>query len=307
MKYQKWLNTWLDVYVKPTVKIRTYEKYEQIARTRIANELGDLEVDDLTLQVLQTYVINLGLKFSPNSINGTITVLQKSLKMAEMLGFTKKSYANSIKRPKVEEKRVDAFSFVEQKRIEQYILSKKSKKLYGVIISLYTGLRIGELLALEWSDIDFTKKVISVTKSCHYGKDLNGKPKRIVEMPKTVSSVRLIPISQGLLAFFKELKKDNPKYVLCDKGKPILTRSYQNTFTIMLNKLNIEHKGFHSLRHTFATRAIESGMDVKTLSELLGHKNANITLNRYAHSLIEHKKNVINKFVRYCGLKSLEG
>ncbi len=90
---------------------------------------------------------------------------------------------------------------------------------------------------------------------------------------------------------------------MSNKGKPISTRSYQNSFSIILEKLHIPHKGFHSLRHTFATRALESGMDAKTLSEILGHKNPTVTLHRYCHSLIEHKMAMMNKLGKFCGLQ----
>ena len=90
-------------------------------------------------------------------------------------------------------------------------------------------------------------------------------------------------------------QKSKSKYVIEENGKMVTIRSYQRSFALLLKKLNIEHRGFHSLRHTFATRALESGMDVKTLSEILGHKNATITLNRYAHSLMEHKQEMMNR------------
>ncbi len=94
----------------------------------------------------------------------------------------------------------------------------------------------------------------------------------------------------------KEMKKKSKcEFVISDGEKPVFIRSYQRTFELLLKKLGLPHKGFHSLRHTFATRALECGMDVKSLSEILGHKNATITLNRYAHSLWEHKAEMMNK------------
>ena len=117
-----------------------------------------------------------------------------------------------------------------------------------------------------------------------------------MDTPKTETSRRYIPLSKPLLAILKDLKKESKgNYVVSDKGDPVFVRSYQRTFELLLKRLNIPHKGFHALRHTFATRALECGMDVKTLSEILGHKNATITLNRYAHSLWEHKAEMMNK------------
>lgn len=125
----------------------------------------------------------------------------------------------------------------------------------------------------------------------------------MTDTPKTAHSVRLIPLPRELLRQLNALPKDGDcPYVISNRGKPVSTRSYQRTFAALLKKLNIPHRGFHSLRHTFATRAAESGMDVKTLSELLGHKNPAVTLRRYVHSLLGHKAEMMNRLSAFCGL-----
>ena len=204
--------------------------------------------------------------------------------------------ANKIKYPKTNEKHVECFSLQEQKIIEQYVLNSKKDKLLGIIICLYTGLRIGELLALEWNDIDFKLNIISINKSCYDSKNSKGEYERIITTPKTTSSIRIIPIPKQLIIILHKIKNSSHSINIISNGSKIVSiRSYQKSFELILKKLNISHKGFHSLRHTFATRALECGMDVKTLSEILGHKSPTITLNRYAHSLIEHKKAMMNK------------
>ncbi len=307
MKYEDWLCTWLPLYVQPTVKIRTYEKYGQVIKARIIPRLGAYDLEALTAEVLQRFVIELCEEFAPNSVNGTITVLRKSLKAAVVLGAVENCYVDTISRPKAQEKRVECFTQMEQQKIEQYVLNAKKQKMFGVFLCLYTGLRIGELLALEWTDIDFQKGLLHINKSCHYGKDRKGTYTRIVETPKTANSQRIIPLAKPLLPYLKELKKEKGKYVVGEKGKAVPTRSYQKSFSTVLQKLQIPHKGFHSLRHTFATRALESGMDVKTLSELLGHKNPTVTLQRYCHSLIKHKIEMMNKLSKFCGLQVQTG
>lgn len=298
MEYKEWLNGWLDIYVKPTVKIRTYEKYSQIVKNRIIEKLGDYELEKLNAMVLQNYVAELTKTYSANSVNGTITVIQKSLNTAFILGLSKEFNADKIIRPKIVEKQLECFTLQEQKKIENYCFNSKKEKMIGIVLALYTGLRIGELLALTCGDIDTNRWLITVSKSCHHKKG-----QIIIDTPKTEHSYRLIPIPKGLRDCIKELKKKSIcQYVVSNNGTLVATRSYQNTFSIVLDKLKIKHKGFHALRHTFATRAIECGIDVKTLSEILGHKNATITLNRYVHSLLEHKKDMMNKLSRFCQL-----
>lgn len=303
MKYKDWLSEWLEHYVKPTAKIRTYERYRELT-VHIVRKIGEFEINDLTPIYLQKFVTDLlqngnlktGKELSPNTVNAIISVMQNSLKTAFTIGLTDTYSADKIKRPNLTEKAIGCFSLSEQKSIETAILNGKKPKLIGVILCLYTGLRIGELLALEWGDIDFVKGVISVSKSCHYGHNKNGDYERVIDTPKTSHSARIIPIPKQLVPLLKKHRKAcASEYVISDNGKAVAVRSYQRSFELLQKKLNISRRGFHALRHTFATRAIECGMDVKTLSEILGHKNPTITLNRYAHSLLEHKTEMMNR------------
>ena len=165
MTYKSWLNIWLENYIKLSSKERTYIRYGQLIRTHIAPKIGEIDVNDLTPIVLQSFVTELlnsgnlrtGKKLSPNFVNTVISVIQNSLKTANLVGVAAEYSANKIKRPKTKEKQVECFSCQEQKIIENYALNSGKDKLFGIILCLYTGLRIGELLALTWSDIDFTK------------------------------------------------------------------------------------------------------------------------------------------------------
>lgn len=305
MQYKVWLNEWLECYVKPSSKQKTYVRYSEVVSGHLVKALGDYEMTDLTPLILQRYVTELlqsgnlktGKGLSANSVNGIITVIQNSLKEAYAIGQIPEYTANKIKRPKAREKQVTCFTPAEQKQMEQSILNGKKPKMFGVILCLYTGLRIGELLALEWTDIDFQKGTLTVSKTCHDGKDENGVFARITDTPKTETSQRVIPLPKQLIPYLRNLKKDSDSnYVISTRTEKLISvRAYQCSFELFIKKLGIPHKGFHSLRHTFATRALECGMDVKTLSEILGHKNANITLNRYVHSLMEHKRDMMNR------------
>ncbi len=299
MKYIDWLIQWLENYIRPSVKVRTYERYKLIVEQHIKDKIGGVELSDLSPLVLQSFITELlqsgnkktGKGLSANSVNAVISVMQGSLKTAHMLGLTKEYMADKLKRPKLTEKPVECFTLAEQKQIEHAIRNGKKDKLYGILLCLFSGLRIGELIALQWSDIDFVKGVLTVSKSCH-----DGKAGLIIDEPKTATSRRMIPLPKQLLPILRSVKKrSDSSSVVSANGSTISVRSYQRSFELLLKKLKIPHKGFHSLRHTFATRAIECGMDVKTLSEILGHKNPTITLNRYAHSLMEHKADMMNR------------
>lgn len=303
MKYKEWLTIWLENYVKPTVKHRTYMRYESIVSNHIIQRFGDYEINELSLLVIQTGIteminagnIKTGGALSANTGNSIITIIQKSIRTAYENNLTTVYMADKIKRPKTNEKRIECFTMAEQKKIEKAVLEDKRPKMFGIILCLYTGLRIGELLALKWSDIDLKNGVVTVCKTC-YDDNTNGHLCRMIDTPKTKTSYRLIPIPKQLIPILKEIKnKNGSEWVVGDKEKTIFIRSYQSSFALLLKKLNIPHHGFHSLRHTFATRALESGMDVKTLSDLLGHKNSTVTLNRYAHSLLSHKHEMMNK------------
>ena len=299
MNYSKWLNIWLENYVKPSMKERTYIRYEQLIRTHIAPKTGKTDLNDLTPVALQSFVAELlksgnvktGKGLSANTVNAVISVMQNSLHTAHLLGYANNFTANAIKRPRLKERKIECFAVWEQKEIEAAVFENKKPKLFGVVLCMYTGLRIGELIALQWEDIDLEKGLLTVSRSCH---DAIGGI--VFDEPKTAASRRIIPLPKQLLPKLKNIKKNSKSaFVVSVCDKAVSVRCYQRSFELLLKKLNIAHRGFHSLRHTFATRALECGMDVKTLSEILGHKNPTVTLNRYAHSLWEHKSAMMNR------------
>lgn len=304
MKYQEWLIEWLENYVRPTSKMKTHTRYEQIVHSHLIPRMGAYELEELTPQLLQHQIVDMGKRgnrrtgkgLAPSTLNLIVAVIQDSLTTAYSIEITKVYAADKIKRPRIEEKKVECFTVAEQKVLEEAIKNDRRMKTFGILLSLYTGLRIGELLALEWTDIDFDKRELSISKTCHDSKDEFGRYVRFVNPPKTSTSMRVIPIPKQLIPLLREMKKKNSsKYVVGDGDKVISVRSYQRTYELILKKHGLPHRGFHALRHTFATRAIECGIDVKTLSEILGHKNPTVTLNRYAHSLMEHKKDMMNR------------
>ncbi|MGQ0332758.1 site-specific integrase (plasmid) [Citrobacter portucalensis] len=188
----------------------------------------------------------------------------------------------------------------DQKKLEKTIAESNDIRNYGVLICLYAGLRIGELCGLKWDSINFDRKTIEIKNSLNRVITYDGGVKKttLVETaPKTKKSRRTIPIPPFLCQLLKAMKrKSNSEYVVSMKnGKAVEPRMMQIVYTKLLKAAGMDYVSFHTLRHTFATRAIEAGADVKTVSEILGHANTMITVNRYAHSLFEQKRKLMDK------------
>ena len=303
MKFDEWLNIWLNKYVKHTIKVRTFERYNYIITKHINPILGECDLDNLSTSILQDFLLlkiengNLktGKGLANNTILGIFNVLNQSILEANKLGYTKVNNVKNVKLPPRQEKEITAFEKDEQEKIEKFCLSGKANYL-GVVICLYTGIRLGELLALTYDDIDFEKCLMHINKTTYQIKR-DGKITQVTDRPKTKSSIRTIPIPKQLAMLIKKNRKiTGSKYVVTTHKKGMVgTRSYERTFEIILRQLNIPYKNFHSLRHTFATRASEMGIDARSLSEILGHKNPMITLQRYTHSMLSYKTSFMNK------------
>ena len=173
----------------------------------------------------------------------------------------------------------------------------------GILICLYTGLRLGEICGLMWRDIDFENKTLSVERTVQRVKDISSetkqKTKLIISDPKSDTSRRIIPLPDFLVDILEVLKKEDFIFIVSNSLKPQEPRVYESVFKNMLKKSDVHIINFHALRHTFATRSIESGMDIKTLSEILGHSSVQITLEIYVHSSMELKRSSLNSLAAY--------
>lgn len=304
MKLNQWLNIWLDKYQKNTIKIKTYFTYLNLIRLHINPSLGNYELEQINTSLLQDF-INSKLKHG-NLINGTslststiisiTSILKQALKFALKLNIINNDYFSFLSVPCLKQREIDAFSLKEQKKIEDYCLNSNKTNYFGIVLCLYTGIRIGELLSLTWNDIDFKKRLLYIRHTLTRIKQ-DEKVITILDEPKTRKSNRIIPLSTTLIRYLKEIKSNSSSiYVISTRNNSFVSiRSYQRTYQKLLKRCNVKYKNFHALRHTFATRALESGMDIKTLSEILGHTNATITLNRYAHSMMNYKIMMMDK------------
>ncbi len=185
----------------------------------------------------------------------------------------------------------------EHHKLNQYVTKQHNHSNLGILLAMTTGIRIGELCALQWADIDLEKRILTVRKTiqriqCQDGKS---KTKLIITEPKSESSKREIPLPESIISYLSEFIGKSGQYVLSGDEKPVEPRTMQNRFARILRNVNLPSVHFHSLRHYFASDCIRLGFDVKSLSELLGHGSVEITLNRYVHSSLEQKREYMNR------------
>lgn len=306
------LYLWLDNN-RARIKEATYSKYKRLIETHIIPQLGSVNIKNITSVSINKFLYEKSKNgkldgsgaLSPSYVKTISFILSSAIRFAVQEGFRDKIDINIIT-PQNKSKRLDVFSPKEQLVFEQYIYKNLNDKNIGMLLSLYVGLRIGEVCALKWSDIDFDEKTIHikntvsrisiVNKSCS-----QSKTKLQITNAKTVSSNRIIPIPSMLLSILFQLNKTG-EFVLKGSAYPYLDpRTLQYAFHKTLKDCGLRDINFHTLRHTFATRCIESGMDVKSLSEILGHSSVNITLNTYVHSSVGLKRKQIEAMVSFCG------
>ena len=202
-----------------------------------------------------------------------------------------------------EKQELDVLSVVNQRKIVSYVRDNFTFRNLGILICLSTGIRIGEVCALTWEDIDIDNGVIHIRKTIQRIYVNEGgvrKTELLIDTPKTATSMRDIPMIKELYEVLKPLKKvvRGDYYVLTNDAEPTEPRTYRNYYKRLLDKLGIPPIKFHGLRHSFATRCIESKCDYKTVSVILGHSNISTTLNLYVHPNYEQKKRCIDKMFR---------
>lgn len=190
---------------------------------------------------------------------------------------------------------IEIMNRAEQTRLIQFLYSDMDISKAGIYLCLFTGLRLGEICSLKWADIDQERGLLHVNRTVQRIESKEGPTKTALleTSPKSIFSKREIPISDTLQSLLTRFRQDGQEYVL-KNSKPMEPRTYQNHFKKYLEKINAPNYNFHILRHTFATNCIDSGMDIKSLSEILGHSNVQITLNRYVHPSMDTKRKYIN-------------
>lgn len=275
---------WLDS-IKNQVKPNTYQKYESVCKNHIVNEIGSILVKLISNYTIINFTNHLKEKnLSAKSINDILIVIGLAFKYAEEVYEITTPRIRYIKE---EKKDIRVLSVNEQLQLTTYLNNNVDVYKFGILLALYTGIRVGELCALQWKDI--TDEYIQINKTMTRIKTENGKTEIKIGSPKSESSKRFIPTPQCLLPLIYQFKGNG--YVLStDKLDYTEPRLMQIKFEKMISECGLEKTNFHALRHTFATRCVEAGVDVKTLSEILGHSDVKTTLNKYVHSSFELKQ-----------------
>lgn len=286
-------------YKRPYVKQSTMAAYVLILENHILPTFGeDNSLPEQSVQAFVLHKIESGL--STKSVKDILIVL----KMVMKFGVKKEwmtYYEWDIKYPPSSENKVlEVLSVTNHRKILNHIQSHFTFMGLGIYISLSTGLRIGEVCALKWSDINVTDGILTVNRTIERIYTIEGEKKHtdlVINTPKTKNSCREIPMNKELLGMLKPLKKvvNDDYYILTNDECPIEPRTYRNYYKRLMEKLDIPKLKYHGLRHSFATRCIEVGCDYKTVSVLLGHSNISTTLNLYVHPNMEQKKRCIDK------------
>ena len=286
---------WFDS-VKFRVKASTLANYRMKCDKHILPEFGEMKYEQLSAQMVHSFIANkMKANLSAKYVTDIVIVFKSMAKyVAKVHGF-RNPLVNVIL-PKSEKKELVLFSELEQKTLCHQLMEDVNHAKLGIMLSYYTGLRIGEVCALQWKDIDFSAKTLSIRRTVQRITDRRDTTatRLIIDTPKSASSVRTIPIPAFLLKILEQFRTDTDAYVLSGTDKVVEPRTMQYRFQSFLKKVNLPSINYHSLRHMFATNCIRLGFDVKTLSELLGHASVETTLNRYVHSSMDRKQACMN-------------
>ena len=289
---------WLE-FKKQDIKESTYIKYRNIISKHLKPILGNPYINSLKNEDTQKYVLLLKNKgLSNKSVRDILSVMSAIFKYAQKIGV----YTNNINLeelyPKAEKRQIRILPDDERIRLEGYLLKSNDPAKLGILLALYSGMRIGEICALKWSNIDLKNETISVAQTLQrlQDRDNKGKTKILISEPKSQSSKRIIPIPAFLTELLRKIKPQTPDaFLLTGNQSLIEPKTMENKYKRCLKECDIPYINFHTLRHTFATRCVEVGFDIKSLSEILGHSCVGTTLNLYAHPTLEYKRNNMNK------------
>ena len=284
---------------KSKIKESTFSRYNFICERHLIPYFEDMDLDKLNDESIIKFMqhkLNIGgltgKPLSPKTINDMICLLLQIVKRYCKLDI-------DVEKLSCKQSEIGVFTETEYNCLKAHLSIGTDNKKLGIIVAMLTGIRIGELCALKWENIDLDGSIIVINKTMQRIKTNaesgSAKTKIIIDTPKSNASVRTIPIPEILRQKLKCFKSQDNTYLLTNTTDYIEPRIYQRHFKKYLSACNIKDNNFHALRHTFATRAISREVDIKTVSLLLGHTDVSFTMKRYVHPNMEHKRIQIEK------------
>ncbi|WP_303836704.1 site-specific integrase [Ruminococcus flavefaciens] len=304
----EWLCTWLDQYCKNEVRLSTYVNYDTYVQRHIRNTIGEYKLCDLNTAIMQAFFNDKAKKgklngsggLSPKTIKNMHDMMHRALDKAVHLDMIIKNPTDYVALPKRKKTEMRYLTTEEQSNLQDAIKGERLEM--PILLALYTGMRQGELFGLQWSYVHLESKdrswlrvVQAVNRFSDRTNESEKKTFLALSEPKTPHSVRAIPLLPYIAERLRQYKEEQEEYFK-EKGLPMTNmvfttkagnlvdpRDFQRDFKLLLKRYNLREINVHALRHTFATRALESGMNVKTLSKILGHSSVAFTLDTYAH------------------------
>lgn len=308
---EEWLDEWFKTYVLPIKKPSTADGYHGIIRRYLKPSLGRILLAKLRPEQLQNLYNDYIGKLSPTTLKHINVMLHTSLEQARKNKLITENITDLVELPKLKKKEIQFLELWEQKKLLE--VTSQLRLGFAIEFILATGLRQSELLGLRWEDVNFTKGCIYIRQTIMRKKNFDSndpaKTKIIIGTPKTLKGERTIYLPPIIVKKLNEHRKsqleeklqlgdmwqENNLVFASELGTPVESSRLTKTLYSLLKTAGLKKRGVHSLRHTFSTRAIENGMDVKTLSELLGHEDITTTLNLYVHSSDDTKREEMNK------------
>ncbi len=297
--FQILANLWLSD-IKISVRESTYTRYYRIVEKYLAPRFGELllaKMEPKTLHTLPEELLTSGGankgSLSAKTTSDILCVLKSILRYGSSKGYPVPS-ADTLKCPLKNPKHTGIISEEHRIRLEQCVLAQNDLTGLGILFTLFTGVRIGELCGLRWEDINFDNSTVCVRRTveriANLDPDSIQKTKVVVSIPKTQNSIRTIPIPNFLIQFLLLYRCEDECYLLTGTKTYTEPHQYYIRYRKFLKRNHIDQYSFHTLRHTFATRCVEAGFDPKALSEILGHSNVSTTMSIYVHPTLQQKK-----------------
>lgn len=304
LKYEEWLDIWMEKE-RFFIKESTYATYTNIIENHLKPVLGKKKINNITNEDLQNFIIlklstskkNLEKGLALKTVKDMTVLIKNTLKTATQNKLI--SFQNfQCKFPSSFSKsHLKTFSVEEQKILFKYLINNQNSKNLGILLCLQTGLRLGEICGLQWQDINLEKSTLTICRTLQkiYIKEKNKSySKTIISTPKTKTSNRIIPLNIDFINLIKPFQQNKNNYFITNSTNYLKPHCYRYYYQKLLHFLNLPKLRFHSLRHTFATQAVELGIDCKIISEILGHANMNTTLNLYVHPKTEYKRKCLD-------------